>query len=711
MTATTLEPAAALAAGEPRPCPASGLVRRARLAVPLSDRDAPPTTLLVAPAGYGKTTLLREWAERDPRPFAWLTVGARDNDPTQLLDSIARAVDAVRPRRAVAPFVLVLDDAHALYSRGARNVLTAIVDEPPPGASIALASRREPALPVARLRAQRMLVEIGPRQLAMTRAEAVALFRLNGLELDRDAVDALLRRTEGWPVGLSLAMLCLGDRPTAGAIARFGGRDRIVADYIRDELLAELPAEQRRFVRRTSILDTLSAPLCDAVLEHSRSAAMLAELAHEGALIVPLDRAGERYRYHRLLSETLRAELRRAEPELERVLHTRAGAWHRRVGDTDRALHHALAAEDVSAAAELVWANAGPCFAHGRKADLARWLERFGAEQLAGSPALCLAAAGRHLVNGEGDLVEHWASLAAVVPWRDGIAEGALAVFSAAVARSGTAGMREDADRAAALIGERGPWRAVCSLLAGVGHQLAGETAKAVDRLEEGAHRAAVQAPNVHALCLTQLALAALDAGDWEGAAELATRARAQVDRHGLGDDATMAIVFAVSAVVRAHRGRIEDARADAARAHELLTRLTDFPAWYEIELRVMLARALLRLSDVNRTRELLAGAERLEHRMTGAPVLEAWLQDGWDQLHAFTAGGTAQGPSPCLTSAELRILGFLPTHLSFREIAERTYVSANTVKTQANAVYRKLDVSCRSEAVTRGRALGLVDA
>jgi len=211
-----------------------------------------------------------------------------------------------------------------------------------------------------------------------------------------------------------------------------------------------------------------------------------------------------------------------------------------------------------------------------------------------------------------------------------------------------------------------------------------------------------VKAPNLHALCLTQLAVAAMDHGDWDEAVELSTRARAQVDRHALGEDATMAIVFAVSAVVRGHGWRIDDARADAAHAACLRERLTDFPAWFEIELDVMLTRAALRLSDVNAARAALARAARRLRRVADAPVLTRWVRELSDQ---FDAGGEA----PQLTPAELRILRFLPTHLSFREIAERTFVSANTVKTQAGTAYRKLDVSSRSEAVARATELGLL--
>ncbi len=681
-------------------------VRRSRLVPPLCDPQAPPLTLLVAPAGYGKTTLLRDWARRDERPFAWLALDERDNDPGRLLGAITCAVDRVRPPGADSAYVLVLDDAHVLESDAVRQVLSALAVDLPPGAAVVFAARRRPALPVARLRAQRMIAELGPRELALTRTEAIALFRLAGVDYDGAAVDILMRRTEGWPVGLSLAALCLGDRPSAAAVARFGGHDRMVADYIRDEVLAGLPEAHARFLRRTSILDTLHGPLCDAVLERTGTAATLAELAGGGAMLVPLDRSGERYRHHRLLADAVYAELRRGEPERERELHSRAARWHTEAGDMDRALHHTLAAGDLGTAGELVSAHAGPCIAHGREAELGRRLQAFSEAQLSADAGLCLAAAGHHLTRGEGDLAEHWASLA-----DDRVPDGVPAALRAALGRDGIARMGDDATAASALLGERSPWRAVCSLTGGVAAHLSGDLERAAVLLEDGARRAAVPAPNVHALCLTQLAVLALERGDWEEATELSARARAQVDRHGLGDDATMAVVFAVSAVVRGHGWRVDDARADAADASRLQALLTDFAPWFEIELDIMLARSSLRLSDVNAAREALGRATRALRRAGAAPVLEHWVRETGDQLDAFIAPGTASGDAPQLTPAELRILRFLPTHLSFREIAERTFVSANTVKTQAGTAYRKLDVSSRSEAVARARELGLLDA
>jgi LuxR family maltose regulon positive regulatory protein len=235
-------------------------VRRPRLVAALARPDGPSVAVLVAPAGFGKTTLLCEWAARDPRPFAWITLDARHDDPAVLLRAVSRAIDAACLGAPDGRAVLVLDDVHVLRSAAARDTIAAIATQLPGEISVALASRTEPPVPVARLRAQGMITELRQGDLAMTRTEASALLRIAGLQLGRDEVDALLHRTEGWPAMLSLAALALGDQAVPGpAVARFGGGDRLVAEYLREEVLAGLAEDELRFVLCGSCSD---APRC-----------------------------------------------------------------------------------------------------------------------------------------------------------------------------------------------------------------------------------------------------------------------------------------------------------------------------------------------------------------------------------------------------------------------------------------------------------------
>ena len=276
------------------------------------------------------------------------------------------------------------------------------------------------------------------------------------------------------------------------------------------------------------------------------------------------------------------------------------------------------------------------------------------------------------------------------------------------VARAGIAAMRRDAACGYERLPEQSPWRSLCCLMGGVAAHLEGDAAAARPQLEEGARRGAIEAPVVQALCLAQLALLAIDGGDWEQAQVLAARGRSQVERVGLDGHPTCALVFAVSAFVRAHRDRVDEAQSDRRRATEHLTHLLDYVAWYDVEVRVVLARAALRLGDVTGTRTLLAEAARALEPRDDVPVLRTWIDGLWAQVEAFTVTELV-GPSS-LTTAELRVLALMPTHLSFREMGRRLHVSANTVKTHAHAVYRKLDVCSRSEAVVRARSTGLLN-
>ena len=684
-------------------------VHRPRLVDVLADPGAPPVATLVAPAGYGKTTLLLDWAAQDERPFAWVTLDRRHEEDGRLRVAVAHAVENAVAGNADTPFVLVLDDVHVLKRPAAIEALCDLADELAPTARLVIASRLEAPLRIARMRLERRVLELGPGDLAMNPSEGAALLKALGRVPDRDDLEALLHRTEGWPAGLAIAVLAL-DEPGTSA-TRFGGADRLVARYVRDEVLSGLTPGARELLLHSSVADTLTAPLCDALLQRPGSEATLAELARDGHLVA-LDRTEQCYRHHRLVAGTLRRELRRHEPELVPELHRRASAWHQQAGDVERALHHALLAGEVAGAGDMVWAGVAPAVGAGRSAAIERWLGRFTEAQIAAVPKLALTAAGAQLMRGQGHLAEHWLAAAAVASARHGsepTVDAGVLVMRAALGADTVARMGEQAARACALEPGDGPWRPLCCLVRGSAHELVGAWDEAAMQLHEGARRSAVAAPYLHALCLAQLAVLAFERGDWEDAAELVTRARSQVERHGLGGYATTALVFAVSAVVQAQRGRTDVARGDLRAAAALQAMLTHFPAWYEAEVAVLLARAALRLGDLALGRHHLAASARLVRRVPDAVVLHAWLAGARDQLEACTAADGA--PPAAMTVAELRVLAYLPTHLSFREIAARLYVSANTVKTQANAVYRKLGVTCRSDAVERAQRCGLLDA
>ena len=720
------------------PAPRPELVPRQRLLGRLMDARQARVVLLTAPAGYGKTTLLEQWAASDERCFAWVTLDEHDNDVTTLLSAVVVALDAIEPvswdvfealserpvedgiglrrmarhlSRRDQPMVLVLDDLHVLRNRGARQAMKAIWAALAPGSQLALASRSEAGLPVGRLRAQGSSIELRSTDLALTRSEASELLSRAGLELSPEQGVALTRRTEGWPAGLYLAALSLREQQgSRTAVEGFSGDDPLVSDYVREEVLSTLSAGERQFLTRTSVLDQLSAPLCDAVLERDDSAELLAALARSNALLVGLDRCGAGYRHHRLLADVLRAELGRRDPADAIRLHQRAGAWFAQQGDPERAIHHAVEAHDVAGAGRLLWAAVLPRAAQGRKTAIADWLARFSAPERAGSPALALVAAAASLALGNLEESAHWTAIAEVAAPEepDDFIAGGLAMMRASLGRRGVESLRADAGRARALLAESSPWNPLCRFLEGVACHLQGEPGPAAAHLEEGAHRATLPAPMVHALCLSQLALVVADEGDHERAETLAARARAQVERYGLGDCPALALVFAVSAVFRAHRGQVAEARSDLQQALVLLERIVDPSPWYDAECRILFARAALRLTGPAPASELVEGAARALGRTAGAAVLSTWLDDVRGEVDL--ALDLTAGADWSLTSAEVRVLRYLPSHLSFREIAELLYVSPNTVKTHARAIYRKLGVSSRAHAVNCARGAGLVD-
>lgn len=696
--------------------------------------------LLAAPAGYGKTTVLSEWDAAEERPFAWITLEDRDNDPARFLGGIARALAELEPiDRAVfdaisvprpsilnvvlprlvdavggmeGSFVLVLDDVHRLDEPISLKALSVLAEHMPPSSHLALAGHTAPSVGIGRLRAHRRLTELRAHDLVMTRSEAGQLLSAAGFDLGPGAVMRLLERTEGWPAALYLATLTLAaESDPTHAIERFAGDDRMVADYLREEFLARQSAENLRFLTATSILDRMSGPLCDAVLEREGSADTLRRLARSNLLLVPLDRRDEQYRYHALLREMLTAELRRDGSRFESRLHARASRWYAEQGDFDHAIPHAIAAGNRDEAGRLIWQKTPEYESSGREATLRRWLERFTDQEIAASPELCLATAANHVTRGDGGQTERWTgaalSAAAEAPEsrRRPIEAGAAILRAAGAATGGVTGMRADAAFGAGLLPAESPWRSLSSLLEGVAHHLTANREQARDSLSEAVRRAAPATPNVHTLALAQLALLELDEGEVSTAADLVRRATAEADRFGFVDYPTSALLYAVAALVRARHGGVESALRDAKRCRRLLDRLVDFTPWYEAEARIALARALLLLDDVPAARTTLGEAEQYLRQAPDATVLAEWHAEAIGEAEAV---GELGGRWP-LTKAELRLLRYLPSHLSFREIGDQLFVSTNTVKTQAQSVYRKLGVSSRAEAVACAKAAGLI--
>ncbi len=484
-----------------------------------------------------------------------------------------------------------------------------------------------------------------------------------------------------------------------------------MVDYLRDEFLASTKPSRLSFLTRSSVLDELSGPLCDAVLERSGSARVLRDLARSNSLVVSLDRRDGRYRYHHLFGEMLRSELRRREPgETEARLHARASRWYAAHSAPDHAIEHAIAAGELGRAGELIWLAYSEMSGRGRIATLVRWLDQIGDDSVAASTSLALSAAHTHLLRGQGDRAAHWARVAAGIAESTDTSESIQAdihLLDALLATDGVVQMDKDAARASELHPIEAQWQASCYLCRGVASHLTGHPERAVPMLQEGVRRGVVVSPMIQVISLAQLCLIAVEDGDWERASRLIAQAREQVRRCGLSDYPSIVLALAASALVHSHEGRVEKAQADSREAKRLLALLTDFPPWYEAQARLVLFRACVRLDDLECGGLLLEAASLFLDRTPDAIILREWLSESVAALES--ASTERRGREWSLTKAELRTLQYLPSHLSFREIGERIHVSPNTVKTQAQAVYRKLDASSRAEAVVRARDAGLL--
>lgn len=673
-------------------------VRRHRLVARLQSARDGALAIIVAPAGYGKSSLLAEWSEVEERPFIW-------GRPESLEDLGA----AVEPDGD--PCAVVLDDAHLVPGDTLRRSIASIQAGLPAGSIIVVATRCEPRLPLGALRAHRGLIEIRTRDLAMTPAEAGALLGRAGMECDFRTVQELVQRTEGWPAALYLAALASGERYDAlSDVPGFRGDHHLLAEYVRDEVLGDLSRSSLTFLRRVSILDELSAEACDAILDETRSALRLASLARMTGLLEPLDPAHERYRCHPLFREALGAELRRRDPELVAPLHARASAWHAAHGRLEAAIDHATASADAERTGALAWSELPSLLTAEGIRRVRTWVEQFPAAQIAGSPALAMTAACGALAAGDGEAALGYARDLSVAarPSRSRATERAAAELIGALA----SGDRLDVIQRAAVRVRRGlpansTWRAACRWLEGAAtHLTGGERKRAAQALDEAVALAGRRFPALSVCALGHRAMLAIEDDDWELASDLTDEADAIVTGYRCELPMT-ALTLATIAAVRAHEGQAAEAKRDLHRATAALAAFDDAPAWFGAQTRLVLAHASLYLADVSGARALLAQASRQARRSEDVTTFAAWFADAWSYRDSIAETSLA-GPSG-LTIAELRVLRFLPSCRPFREIAEQLGVSANTVKTQAHAVYRKLGAGSRSEAVLLAREAGLL--
>jgi LuxR family maltose regulon positive regulatory protein len=716
-----------------------GIVVRTSLVQRLDAAQAPIITV-TAPPGYGKTTLMAQWAQRLGSRAAWLSCDDADNDPVVLLSALAialgrigrvdpavfpalatmrggvtmvpRLISAIPPGRP--PVTVLLDQAEAVTNRQCLNAIAEFALRLPPGWRFALASRTAVPLPTARLRAQRGLLEITADDLAMGAAEADSLLRGAGVTADEARLRDLLQRTEGWPTGLYVAALAMNSGTRrSGAGFTFTGDDVFMGDYLRSELLDRISGTEVAFLTRTSVLDQMCGPLCDAILGEKGSAGVLELMEARNLLVVPLDHHREWYRYHRLFRELLQAELRRREPGVAQDLHFRAAVWFEANAMPEAAIDHARAAGDYDRVARLILELQQPVWASGRIETVRRWMEwirdvtsaeYYGAIAAHGSLIFALL--------GQAGEAERWmaaaerASPAGILP--DGSTmEGTLAYLRACLCRDGVAEMRRDARIGWEGLSPASPYRATMLGYEGVSYLLEDDPARAEPILARALDLAAhFRAPPLTAIILAEQCTLAAQRDSWSEVTSGAQRAVAIVEAGHLEDYFTSAIVYAWAARAALHEGNSSQGRLYLGRASRLRPLLTYMLPVVSVQALLEMAHSYITLADRAGAAAVLTQAHSILQQRPDLGVLPA--QAGELEARLATIEARAAGPS-ALTAAELRLLPLLSTHLPVSEIAAELFLSPHTVKSEMKSIYRKLGATTRTQAVTRSRELGLL--
>ena len=426
-----------------RPRPRPDLITRPHLLDRLMEAAHRPLTLLSAPAGFGKTSLLSAWLSQTDARVAWLALDDGDNDPARFWAYVLAALQTVDPdlggdlqallltpqpptfdalltpllndlARASQPLTLVLDDYHIIQTPVIHDAITFLVEHLPPNAHLVLAGRTNPPLPLSRLRARGQLAEIRAADLRFGSEEVTAFLRSTvGAPLSDADVAALETRTEGWIAGLQLAALSLRGRgDVTGFVQAFTGSHAYIIDYLVEEVLQRLPPATERFLVETAILERMSGPLCEVVTGQVGAQMVLEQLERDNLFLVPLDTTRQWYRYHHLFADVLRHRLQQLQPASVANLHLRAARWYEQNQWRTEAIHHAFAAQAPAEAARLIEQEAEPALKRGEYLTLQGWLRRLPEAAVTARPRLCLFWAATHVITHDLDVAQKWLACA-----------------------------------------------------------------------------------------------------------------------------------------------------------------------------------------------------------------------------------------------------------------------------------------------------------
>src|SRR5215471_54721 len=701
--------------------------------------------LVDAPAGFGKTTLVAQWrsSAAETRPFAWVSLDRGDSDPGRfwwyVVSALTRACpeidgeailaelraqapefpESVLPMLAnelaaiSAPVVLVLDDYHVIKDRSCHEQIAFLLLHLPPTAQLVIITRADPPLPLARLRAAGEMTEVRARELRFTPEEAAELLlAVADVLLSGPDLSQLMERTEGWPAGVYLAAISLRGHPSPHAFIRqFTGNNRFIVDFLAEEVLSRQPGEIQQFLARTSPLARFCAPLCDAVTGTTGGAGIIEVLERENLFLVPLDDNRQWYRYHHLFAQVLRSRLARIEPALMTTLHERASAWLEQAGQAEEAIQHALAAADVTRAVRLIARYWHAYVDSGRTATISGWMRALGDDRIGASPLAAHCAAWAAGFAGDRNGVRRWLAVLEAGshdgPLPDGMRslESSAALLRASFGFDGLPVMRESAAAAARIENDpASPYYALARGTLGFCHYLSGDYAAAVRPLEE-----AVQSePSlllVRMFAYAVLAMVLVERGRLSRAQECAHAARDVAITGDLGRLPQTVMAYAAAGAVQAARGQFDQARSELEPVFELRRKTPGLGPWSTLVPTLLLARIRLEAGDQPGAKEL---AEEAREVLTALPDGTGVLRARLAELDRRIGGNHEPRTAEPLTGREVAVLHLLGGTLSLREIGQELCVSANTVKTHTQAIYRKLGVSTRDEAVAQGKRLGI---
>ena len=728
-----------------RPRLRDGIIERPRVLGRLERAATSPIVLVSAPAGYGKTVAVESWLRRSDSAVAWVAVDAGDNDPVRLwryvITAVMRACDGVgafalerltSPSGSVQPAIddlarrleadgrrvsIVLEDLHEIDDERGLESLGHATHALPHNAQLVLITRADPKLRLARMRSQGVLSELRARELAFTLDEAEQLLvGVEGLALSEPQVALLVARTEGWAAALYLASLCLRDAPDVDEVLRrFDGVHRHLSEYLTAEVLEGLEPDTRAFLLRTSVLPRFSAALCDHVLAATGSAELIAQVQRSNLFLASLDDQAGWFRYHALFRELLLAELEAADPGAATVLHRRAAGWLRERGLTEEAVEHASAAGEFETVAELLDEGHLRLIREGRAETLLRWIGAVPEAVLQRRPGLLavgsVAASGisrpasevRRLVaaaeRGRDAHPEAW------TPYYEAIVRVQFALCSeddVGVARSA-------AEEAVALaVDAADELTCVAFAVLAQARLHSGDLDGAEEAAELAlAQPAAPQRPFGYVSALATLAVVA-------AGRDRPLAARAHVDRaleattgFGIEESPSAARAHMADALTARSEGRLDRAERAAERALKVRASGGVVEAWMLLELAgILIERGRLARAERShaRARELLSGMHDAGAVAPLADSVSSALEDA-------RSGGLMRPLAEPPSAAEMAVLRLLPSPGSWRDVADELFLSVHTVKSHARAIYRKLGVRTREEAVARATALGLIDS